>query len=46
VRTIFDQADAATVAEQFGKVVDSLVGKLPTAAQHLDVARDLAMPGR
>jgi transposase-like protein len=40
VRTIFDQADAATVAEQFGKVVGSLSDKLPTAAEHLDQARE------
>jgi transposase-like protein len=40
VRTIFDQADAATVAEQFGKVVDTLHDKLPAAADHLDQARD------
>lgn len=40
VRTIFDQADAAAVVEQFGKVVDSLADKLPAAAEHLDQARD------
>jgi putative transposase len=40
VRTIFDQVDAATVAEQFGKVVDSLADKLPAAAEHLDNARE------
>jgi putative transposase len=40
VRTIFDQADAQTVREQFGKVVDSLADKLPAAAEHLDAARD------
>jgi putative transposase len=40
VRTIFDQADAATVAEQFGKVIDTLHDKLPASADHLDAARD------
>jgi putative transposase len=40
VRTIFDQADAQTVREQFGKVVDSLADKLPAAAEHLDAARE------
>ncbi len=40
VRTIFDQVDAATVAEQFGKVVASLSDKLPAAAEHLDQARE------
>jgi putative transposase len=40
VRTIFDQVDAATVAEQFGKVVDSLADKLPAVAEHLDNARE------
>jgi putative transposase len=40
VRTIFDQIDAATVAEQFGKVVTSLADKLPAAAEHLDRARE------
>jgi len=39
VRTIFDQADAPAVAEQFGKVADSLADKLPDAADHLDQAR-------
>jgi putative transposase len=40
VRTIFDQADAAAVREQFRKVVDSLADKLPDAAEHLAQARD------
>lgn len=40
VRTIFDQADAPTVREQFAKVVDSLADKLPAAAEHLDAARE------
>ena len=40
VRTIFDQVDAATVTEQFGKVVTSLTDKLPAAAEHLDRARE------
>jgi putative transposase len=40
VRTIFDQADAQAVHEQFGKVVESLADKLPAAAEHLDAARE------
>jgi transposase-like protein len=40
VRTIFDQADAAAVAEQFDKVADSLAEKLPAAAEHLRAARE------
>jgi transposase-like protein len=40
VGTIFDQVDAATVTEQFGKVVGSLSDKLPAAAEHLDRARE------
>lgn len=40
VRTVFDQADAGAVAEQFGKVVDQLGEKHPAAAEHLDAARD------
>ena len=38
VRTIFDQAAATAVAEQVGKVTDSLADKLPAAAEHLDQA--------
>ena len=37
VRTIFDQPDAASVREQFGRVVEA---RFPDAATHLDDARD------
>ncbi|SNR91863.1 Transposase (or an inactivated derivative) [Haloechinothrix alba] len=40
VRTVFDQADAEAVTEQFGKVVDQLAEKHSAAAEHLDAARD------
>ncbi len=40
VRTIFDQPDAASVAEQFARVVDTIAGRFPDAATHLDDARD------
>jgi putative transposase len=40
VRTIFDQPDPAEVAAQFDRVVIALEAKLPTAAEHLDRARD------
>ena len=40
VRTIFDQADADTVREQFTRVVETLEAKFPHAAEHLDEARE------
>src|SRR5882757_990043 len=40
VRTIFDQPDAASVRDQFGRVVDTIAAKFPDAATHLDDARD------
>jgi putative transposase len=40
VRTIFDQADAATVHTQFDRVVSALAEKYPDAAEHLQDARD------
>ncbi|PRX02283.1 transposase-like protein [Actinoplanes italicus] len=39
VRTIFDQPDAAAVAAQFDRVLDSISEKFPAAAEHLDDAR-------
>jgi transposase-like protein len=39
VRTIFDQPDAAAVAAQFERVLDSISEKFPAAAEHLDDAR-------
>ena len=40
VRTIFDQPDAASVREQFGRVVEAVEARFPDAATHLDDARD------
>jgi Transposase, Mutator family len=40
VRTIFDQPDADAVTAQFARVVDTIAGKYPDAANHLDAARD------
>ena len=40
VRTIFDQPDAASVREQFGRVLETIAAKFPDAAEHLDHARD------
>jgi transposase-like protein len=40
VRTIFDQPDAASVREQFGRVVDTIAARFPDAATHLDDARE------
>jgi putative transposase len=40
VRTVFDQPDAASVREQFGRVVDTIAARFPDAATHLDDARD------
>jgi transposase-like protein len=40
VRTIFDQPDAASVREQFARVVEAVAGKFADAAEHLDQARE------
>jgi putative transposase len=40
VRTIFEQPDAASVRAQHHQVVTALEAKFPTAAAHLDDARD------
>jgi len=40
VRTIFDQPDAASVREQFARVVEAIEARFPDAATHLDDARD------
>src|SRR4051794_37201872 len=40
VRTIFDQPDADSVADQFDRVVDTIAARFPDAAMHLDDARD------
>jgi putative transposase len=40
VRTVFDQPDADAVRAQFDRVVEAIEAKFPTAAEHLDAARD------
>jgi putative transposase len=40
VRTVFDQPDTDAVHAQFARVLDSIAGKFPDAAEHLDDARD------
>jgi transposase-like protein len=40
VRTIFDQPDAASVRDQFDRVVDAIAARFADAATHLDDARD------
>jgi putative transposase len=40
VRTVFDQPDADAVRAQFARVVTTIEAKFPTAAEHLDAARD------
>ena len=40
VRTIFDQPDAASVRDQFGRVVDAIAARFADAATHLDDARE------
>ncbi|MER6596804.1 IS256 family transposase, partial [Micromonospora purpureochromogenes] len=40
VRTIFDQPDTDAVRAQFDRVVATIEAKFPTAAEHLDTARD------
>ena len=39
VRTVFDQPDTAAVNAQFARVLDTIAGKFPDAADHLDTAR-------
>src|SRR5436305_5692137 len=40
VRTVFDQPDAGSVREQFGRVVEAVEARFPDAATHLDDARE------
>jgi len=40
VRTIFDQPDAASVHDQYDRVVETITAKYPAAGDHLDHARD------
>jgi putative transposase len=39
LHSIYDQPDAASVHAQFDRVLDALIDKLPTVAEHLDGAR-------
>ena len=40
VRTVFDQPDTQAVHAQYARVVETIEGKCPDAAAHLDDARD------
>ena len=40
VRTIFDQPDAASVREQYARVVETIEARFPDAATHLDEAKE------
>ncbi len=40
VRTIFDQPDAASVRDQYSRVVEAIEARFPDAAAHLDDARE------
>jgi transposase-like protein len=40
VRTIFDQPDAASVRDQYGRVVEAIEARFSDAATHLDEARE------
>jgi len=40
VRTIFDQPDAASVRDQYSRVVETVQARFPDAATHLDDARE------
>ncbi|WP_267285357.1 transposase [Prauserella endophytica] len=39
LHSLFDQADAESVAMQYDRMLDTLGKKLPTVAEHLDQAR-------
>jgi putative transposase len=39
LHSVYDQPDAESVHAQFDRVLDTLAGKLPTVAGHLDAAR-------
>jgi transposase-like protein len=39
LHSVYDQPDAASVHAQFDKLIDSVMGPLPTVAEHLDTAR-------
>src|SRR5256886_2612248 len=40
VRTVFDQPDAASVRDQYGRVVEAIEARFPDAATHLDEAKE------
>ncbi len=39
LHSVFDQPDAESVAAQYDRVIEALVGKLPRVAEHLEKAR-------
>jgi putative transposase len=39
LHSVYDQPDAAAVDAQFDRIVDTLAGKLPAVAEHLETAR-------
>ena len=39
LHSVYDQPDAAAVHAQFDRIVDTLAGKLPAVAEHLETAR-------
>ena len=39
LHSVYDQPDAASVHDQFDRVLDALADKLPRVAEHLDAAR-------
>jgi putative transposase len=40
VRSVFDQPDAASVRDQYGRVVEAIEARFPDAATHLDDNRE------
>jgi len=39
LHSVYDQPDAASVNDQFDKLIDAVVDKLPDVADHLEAAR-------
>jgi putative transposase len=39
LHSVYDQPDAASVHAQYGRLVETVAGKLPKVAEHLDAAR-------
>jgi putative transposase len=44
LHSVYDQPDADSVRAQFDRILDSLAGKLPQVAAHLDAARADILP--